>query len=130
MTNQGIVTAPVKSWLKAEGLAVLILSVMIYSHSASGWWTFFGLLLAPDIAMLAYLVNPRQGAISYNLVHSYAIPLAIAAGAIAFKQEHLLPYLNIWIAHIGMDRALGYGLKYPAAFGVTHLGLLGKRATV
>jgi len=28
----------------------------------------------------------------------------------------------IWAAHIGFDRFLGYGLKYPVAFRVTHLG--------
>jgi hypothetical protein len=25
----------------------------------------------------------------------------------------------IWLAHIGFDRALGYGLKYSSGFGVT-----------
>jgi hypothetical protein len=28
----------------------------------------------------------------------------------------------IWSAHIGIDRLLGYGLKYPTAFKETHLG--------
>ena len=32
----------------------------------------------------------------------------------------------IWVAHIGFDRMLGYGLKYPTAFGHTHLGVVGK----
>jgi hypothetical protein len=32
----------------------------------------------------------------------------------------------IWLAHIGFDRALGYGLKYAAGFGFTHLGRIGK----
>jgi hypothetical protein len=31
----------------------------------------------------------------------------------------------IWIGHIGFDRVLGYGLKYPTAFRDTHLGQLG-----
>jgi hypothetical protein len=30
------------------------------------------------------------------------------------------------MAHIGIDRALGYGLKYSAGFGFTHLGRIGK----
>jgi hypothetical protein len=29
-------------------------------------------------------------------------------------------------AHIGIDRALGYGLKYSTGFGFTHLGRIGK----
>jgi hypothetical protein len=32
----------------------------------------------------------------------------------------------IWLAHIGFDRALGYGLKYASGFGFTHLGRIGK----
>ncbi len=32
----------------------------------------------------------------------------------------------IWLAHIGIDRALGYGLKYADGFGFTHLGRIGK----
>ena len=27
----------------------------------------------------------------------------------------------IWLAHIGVDRLLGYGLKYPTGFKDTHL---------
>ena len=27
----------------------------------------------------------------------------------------------IWLAHIGMDRAIGYGLKYPTNHKDTHL---------
>jgi Domain of unknown function (DUF4260) len=27
----------------------------------------------------------------------------------------------IWLAHIGIDRVLGYGLKYPTGFKDTHL---------
>jgi hypothetical protein len=34
----------------------------------------------------------------------------------------------IWLAHIGFDRALGYGLKYKAGFGFTHLGRIGPAA--
>jgi hypothetical protein len=31
--------------------------------------------------------------------------------------------------HIGVDRALGYGLKYGAGFGLTHLGRIGGALT-
>jgi hypothetical protein len=31
------------------------------------------------------------------------------------------------LAHVGMDRAVGYGLKYPTAFGRTHLGVVGRK---
>jgi hypothetical protein len=36
----------------------------------------------------------------------------------------LLQASLIWFAHIGFDRALGFGLKFPLGFRVTHLGVL------
>ena len=30
----------------------------------------------------------------------------------------------IWLAHIGFDRLIGYGLKYETGFRHTHLGVL------
>ena len=32
----------------------------------------------------------------------------------------------ILIAHVGMDRAVGYGLKLPGSFHDTHLGRMGR----
>ncbi len=40
----------------------------------------------------------------------------------------MLPEAVIWFAHLGFDRLLGYGLKYPTTFGDTHLGMSGRRA--
>jgi len=71
--------------------------------------------------MLGYLVNARMGAAVYNLVHTTTLPLFFVAFALLSKQLTLLPYLLIWLAHIGIDRMLGYGLKYPANFKDTHL---------
>jgi hypothetical protein len=122
------VTAPVLYWLRAEGLAVFALSLLAYWHTGTSWWLFFALLLVPDIAMLPYLLNPRAGAVAYNLAHNYVFPLSLAAVAMLLRLEHLLPYLLIWTAHIGMDRMLGYGLKYPSGFKVTHLGALNSNA--
>ena len=110
---------PVRSWLQAEGLAALLLSILCYWHSGDSWWLFGALLLTPDLAMLPYLLNARAGTISYNLAHNYVLPLAVA-----LKLDVLLPYAYIWTAHIGMDRMLGYGLKYPSGFKATHLSLL------
>jgi hypothetical protein len=118
------VSQPIRSWLRAEGLAAFVLSILCYSHSGASWWLFGALLLAPDLAMLPYLLNARTGAASYNLAHNYVLPLALLALAVVFKLNVLFPYAFIWTAHIGMDRMLGYGLKYPSGFKATHLGLL------
>jgi hypothetical protein len=83
---------------------------------------FAGLLLTPDLSMLPYLLNARVGSISYNIVHSYLLPLGLATVVIAANRVGILLILFIWTAHIGMDRFLGYGLKYPTAFGDTHIG--------
>ncbi|HKN00221.1 MAG TPA: DUF4260 domain-containing protein [Candidatus Binataceae bacterium] len=122
--SDGAVTGAVRTWLRAEALSVLTLSVLLYWHSESSWWMFIGLLLTPDLAMLPYLLNPRVGSLSYNIVHSYLLPLSLATVAIAVYRVGILPFLCIWTAHIGMDRFLGYGLKYSTSFGRTHLGML------
>ena len=45
----------------------------------------------------------------------------------ALMNGQTLMWALIWAAHIGFDRALGYGLKYPTSFGETHLGRIGRR---
>jgi hypothetical protein len=128
ISSNGAVAGNVRIWLRLEGLAVFILSVLLYANTGQKWWLFFALFLVPDLSMLPYLANPRAGAFSYNLVHNYAFPLGIAAACLALHHSEALPYLLIWTAHIGIDRFLGYGLKYPQAFGRTHLGVLGRGA--
>lgn len=120
----GAVYGPVRTWRKIEGLCVFALSILLYWRAGLSWWIFLGLFLTPDLAMLAYLINRGIGGACYNIVHSYVLPLALVMAAIALGQTGLLPYLYIWAAHIGLDRFLGYGLKYPTAFGRTHLGYL------
>jgi hypothetical protein len=76
--------------------------------------------------MLGYLAGPVQGARAYNLVHSYVLPLLLIAASL-FTAWPLLQAIGlIWTAHVGMDRALGYGLKLPSGFQDTHLGRIGK----
>jgi hypothetical protein len=125
--SDGCATGAVRTWLRLEGLTVLSLSLILYGHFQFNWWLFLALLLVPDLSMVPYLMNPKAGAVSYNVVHSYLLPLALGFLAIAAGKSGMLPYLLIWTAHIGMDRAVGYGLKYSTAFGNTHLGLLNDR---
>ena len=93
-----------------------------YFHAS--WWVFLVLILAPDIAMLGYLRDTRIGAWCYNTFHSYLGPVVL--GAAAFFGHELAPFAVIWAAHIAMDRALGYGLKYGDSFQHTHLGMIGR----
>jgi len=107
--------------LRMEGLALLVASVVLYRHSHANWALFAALFLGPDLFMLGYLVNTRVGAALYNLVHTL-FTVGVAMAVIYFAgQPRWLPYLLIWTAHIGFDRVLGYGLKYPTLFKDTHL---------
>jgi hypothetical protein len=123
--NAPAVTGPVRTWLRLEALVVLAASVLLYQRFGGTWGLFAALFLAPDLAMLGYLVNARWGAHCYNAAHSYLTPLLLAAAAWLSTGAFPGPLL-IWTAHIAFDRALGYGLKYPDAFGATHLGQLGR----
>ena len=42
-------------------------------------------------------------------------PATLAVIGVLLKSPALLPYAFVWINHIGVDRLLGYGLKYPRA---------------
>lgn len=117
------VVAPV--WQRLEGLALLVVSVLAYARFGEGWLLFGLLFLAPDLSFLGYLAGPRRGAWAYNLAHSLIGPLALAAAGLLTDTALAAALALIWLAHLGFDRALGYGLKSPDGFGVTHLGLIG-----
>jgi hypothetical protein len=107
--------------LHLEGAVVLAVGVGAY-HSFHGSWGLFALLfLAPDLSMAGYLINAGTGSIAYNAIHTYVGPLLLAAYSIATDNRTALLISLIWIAHIGFDRMLGYGLKYPTQFKDTHL---------
>jgi hypothetical protein len=113
--------------LRLEGFATFAAAVAFYAQAGFSWPVAALFFLAPDLAMLAYLAGPRAGAIAYNLAHTYALALALTlAGFLAGVPAAAAGGL-IWIAHIGFDRALGYGLKYSSGFGDTHLGRIGRR---
>lgn len=124
MPGGGAVTGGVRRWLRCEGLAVLAVALFVYGHNGHSWLLFVILFLAPDLSFFGYALGPRNGAAIYNLAHSYILPLALGLGTILTGRSLAIPL--IWIAHIGLDRSLGYGLKYAAGFGDTHLGRLGR----
>ena len=116
-----------RAWLRAEGLVAFAVAITLYARTGGDWRLFILLFLAPDLSMLAYLRNPRFGAAGYNLAHTYVLPAALfALGLLGIAWAG--PVALIWAAHIGFDRALGYGLKYRAGFGLTHLGRIGRDA--
>jgi hypothetical protein len=119
----------VRTILRLEALALFLGAIALFWHVSGDWKLFAILILVPDISMLFYVAGPRIGSMAYNAAHSTLGPIVLAASSFAVPQQPLLlPIALIWAAHVGIDRALGYGLKYPTAFGDTHLGRIGRRA--
>lgn len=110
-----------KRLIHLEGLVVLLFSIYIYSLTDFGWLLFILLLFAPDLSMLGYLRNKQVGAVIYNIFHTYIVPAAVITLGIVFSIQILLAIGLIWLAHIGMDRTVGFGLKYDTDFKDTHL---------
>jgi Domain of unknown function (DUF4260) len=127
-TSDGAATGGVRTLLRLEGLALFAAMIALYAVWDGKWWLFAVLFLAPDLSFAAYLAGPRIGALLYNAAHSTLAPIALMAFGFLFG-DSLTPRLAmIWLAHIGIDRALGYGLKYGSGFAHTHLGSIGKGA--
>lgn len=126
--SPGFVNGVPRLLLRAEGLAVALASAVAFSQRGESWWLFAALFLAPDLSMLFYLVGPRLGAIFYNAVHVYHGPIILLGLAVALAAPKGVAIALIWSAHIGLDRLLGYGLKYGDRFTSTHLGRIGWQA--
>jgi uncharacterized protein DUF4260 len=122
----GTATGGVKILLRLEGLVLFLGMVLLYDVWSGSWWVFAILFLVPDLSFLAYLADAKTGAIVYNAAHSYLAPVALMTLGFAIGEPLTLSIAMIWLAHIGIDRALGYGLKYATGFGYTHLSRFGK----
>ncbi|HLR02676.1 MAG TPA: DUF4260 domain-containing protein [Virgibacillus sp.] len=112
--------------LHFEGFVIFISAIIAYGVAGYSWWLFVVLLLAPDISMLGYLKNAKVGAYVYNIFHTYVIAFLILGLGYVIDSESVIAIGVIWIAHIGMDRLFGFGLKYTDSFQSTHLGTLKK----
>ncbi|HET9902826.1 MAG TPA: DUF4260 domain-containing protein [Xanthobacteraceae bacterium] len=124
-TPAGVTGLP-RLLLRLEGAALLGLSLYLYPRVAESWWLFAGLVLLPDLSFLGYLAGPRAGARLYNAAHTLLGPIALALAGMMLPAIVLVAIALVWAAHIGADRLLGFGLKYEAGFGFTHLGRVGR----
>jgi Domain of unknown function (DUF4260) len=109
--------------LRLEAAIILVAALVAYAQVGSGWILFAVLFLIPDLSMLGYLLGRRIGAAVYNVGHSYILPAALGSYGYLAADRLAVSVALIWIAHIGFDRLIGYGLKYATAFHHTHLGL-------
>jgi hypothetical protein len=112
--------------LRLEGLALFALATAGFAWMERSWWLYGLLFFVPDISFAAYGAGPRAGALGYNALHTTAAPALLAGVGLFSHQPFILGVSAIWLAHIGFDRMLGYGLKYASGFGHTHLGRIGR----
>jgi hypothetical protein len=118
----------VKRLLQLEGLALFAAAVGFHLNLGMSWKLFAVLFLVPDASMAFYLAGPRIGAVAYNATHTTLGPVAAIAAGYFLHAPLALAVGLIWASHVGIDRALGFGLKYATAFGDTHLGRIGRAA--
>jgi hypothetical protein len=124
--SDGTVTRWPRRWLRLEGATLLVGSLLAYSTTHEAWWLVPLTLLVPDVLAVGYLGGSRFGARLYNLAH-VTVLLAALIGLGWWRAQPLLLALGlVWLAHIGLDRLLGYGLKYEDASHHTHLGWTGR----
>lgn len=114
---------------RTEGLIILVFALLVFGSTGVSWWWFGGLLLFPDISMIGYLVNPSTGAAVYNAGHTLVGPALLYGWYLLDGPLLAIAVGTIWLAHIGMDRLLGYGLKYRDDFRHTHLGRIGPKTS-
>lgn len=114
---------PALAWQRAEGAGLALGGVIVAGLAAPGgpWWAWILALLAPDLGMIGYALGPRVGAATYNLAHLYAVPFLLMMLGVVLGATVLIAGGGLWLAHIGIDRALGYGLKLGTGFRDTHL---------
>ena len=115
-----------RTWLRLEGLAMGLAGLALYAWAGGSWLLLLPLFLLPDISAIGYLANARVGSHTYNLLHNWLPGVAVLGLAVSLQSTPLLLAAAILIAHVGFDRALGYGLKLPTSFQDTHLGRIGR----
>jgi hypothetical protein len=107
--------------LHLEGAAVLAVALFWYQQIHASWLLFGLLFLVPDLSMIGFAAGARVGAAAYNLAHTEVVPVVLGITAGLGHHSRVLAIALIWVSHIGFDRLLGYGLKYPTHFKDTHL---------
>ena len=116
-----------KELIRLEEVALFGLGVFLFSLLGYSWWWFWGLLLAPDLSMLGYLISDRVGAWCYNLFHHKGFAIVVLLLGWFMEIDALLVVGLIFFSQASLDRIFGYGLKYEQGFKFTHLGEIGKR---
>lgn len=107
--------------LRLEGIVLAGAALAVYFHLGYSALALVALLIAVDLSLLGFLAGPQVGTLTYNLAHTTAFPLILGAIGVLADGATSVQVALAWLAHIGIDRSLGFGLKYPSAFNDSHL---------
>ena len=112
--------------LRAEHLAIFGTGVVLWLANGGQPLLLIPAWLLVDISMIGYLGGPRLGSVTYNAAHTLLLPLALLGLGWWTGISWLVLAGAVFTTHVGLDRALGYGLKLPTDFRDTHLGRIGR----
>lgn len=110
----------VRTLLQAEGLPIFIAGAVAFGTLGGPWLAFVPLLLVPDLSAIGYVRGTRLGSLTYNLAHNLVTAGALLGLGLWLGVGWLAIAGSVALAHVGMDRLAGYGLKYPTTFKDTH----------
>ncbi len=127
MSGSGVVTGVPRRWLRLEAAGLLGVSLVAFWYTKESWWLIALAFLAPDLSAIGYALGSRWGSWYYNLAHASPAPVVLLALGWWTHDRLALALALVWFMHLGVDRLLGYGLKYEDDFQHTHLGQLGNR---
>lgn len=111
--------------LEALALCAATIALTFFYHPFVSWWVYLLLFFTPDLGMLDYLVSPKAGAFTYNLLHHQGVALLTCVLGGIFRSEVVIFIGLLLLAHSAFDRVFGNGLKYTSDFKDTHLGRIG-----
>ncbi|MFO1207862.1 MAG: DUF4260 family protein [Amaricoccus sp.] len=116
----------IRRLLRVEALVVALLAAALAWRVGPPWGLFAVALVAPDLSLLGRLLDDRRAAIVYDAAHTYVGPALVGCLWFATRSDGAATVALAWTLHIGIDRALGFGLKDPGDIGMTHLGRTGR----
>lgn len=116
------------SIVRLEYAALAATAAYFFIQQGFGWYWLVPMFFVYDIGMVGYAINSKVGAVIYNSTHSLFVPLVFIVLYAAWQPSSWLLFIALTqLFHIGIDRFLGYGLKYGAGFRHTHLGTIGSK---
>ena len=107
----------------AVGLAAAGLGIYVVVTRQASWWPLVVFAIAPDLTfVLSFGAGLQRGQLHpravpfYNAAHRFWAPSVLVLLAFVLHADAWLAAGLAWVAHIGFDRSLGFGLRTPEGF--------------